>query len=68
MGVGIGLLLHEILDCPNGVKGIQPRVTRLAKGLCEEVPRDVMNSKASPRGRISIMYEMTWAKSFEYSW
>jgi hypothetical protein len=32
MGVGIGLL-HEILDCPNGVKGIQLRVTGQVKGL-----------------------------------
>jgi hypothetical protein len=38
------------LDCPNGVKGIQPRVTGLAKRLCEEVPGDVMNSEASPTG------------------
>jgi hypothetical protein len=33
MGVGIGLLLHEILDCPNGVKVIQLRVTGQAKVL-----------------------------------
>jgi hypothetical protein len=58
MGVGIELHSNERwyrvaphdVDCPNGVKGIQPRVTCLAKGLCEEVPGDVMNSEASPMG------------------